>query len=75
MARADSGTSKNYWRPQDISCLTNVRPFIGSPVTLPDCSQLKPSQQGTLPLSANLSLSAKTATVLPHLTSASLISM
>ena len=74
VAKADSGASRNYWRKQDTKCLTNVQPFTGQPVTLPNKETIVPTQQGKIPLSSKISVSATKATVLPDLKSASLIS-
>ena len=49
--------------------------YSGPPVILPDAETLSPSQQGTIHLSNTLSSSSQKTTVLPHLRSASLISL
>ena len=75
IAKADSGASNHYWRPQDTHCLTNLRQYSGPSVILPDADTLSPSQQGTIDISPGLSSLAQTATVLPNLRSSSLISL
>ena len=75
VAKGDSAASKNYWREEDVHCLSNLQNFSGPPVTLPDGDKIKPSQKGTINLSNNLSLQAQEATVLKNLTSSSLISL
>ena len=75
VAKADSGASRNYWRLQDTKCLKNITNKTGTPVTLPNKTTIIPTQEGTIPLSNKLSLSAQKATVLPALKSASLISI
>ena len=57
-----------FWRK-------NVKPFNELPVMLPNKKQLHALQQGLLNLSLQLSTTARTATILPHLQSASLISL
>ena len=75
VAKADSGASQNYWRPEDCQCLTHIQSYSGPSVTLPDADQLAPSEQGLISLSNKLSVTARRATVLPALKSASLISL
>ena len=73
MAKVDSAASKNYWREEDIQFLTDIKPYRGPSVTLPDGDILKPLQKGMLPLSSQLSSKATEAIVLPELKSFSLI--
>ena len=72
--KIDSGASSNYIHPEDAHILEQVTKQPGPPVTLPDAGVIKPTHKGILPLSAELSNTAKTATVLPGLKSGSLIS-
>ena len=75
IAKADSGASNNYWRPQDTHCLKNIKKYLGPSVILPDTETLSPSQQGTVLISKFLSQEAQKVTVLLHLCSSSLISL
>ena len=68
----DSAASDNYVRPADRKLLTNVEPYSGPPVLLPDADELAPIEQGQLPLSNNFSTQAKNAKILKNLRSASL---
>ena len=36
MAKADSGASSNYWRPNDVKCLIDVKEKEGPTVQLPN---------------------------------------
>ena len=75
VAKADSGATNHYWRPEDASCLLNLQKTLCPAVTLPDGNTLQPSQQGTLPFPTSLSLDARRATILDGLKSASLVSL
>ena len=75
VAKGDSAASKNYWREEDIKILSNVQPYSGQSVILPDGDLLAPSQKGLLPLSNEFSNEAKEATVLKALKSSSLVSL
>ena len=67
IAKGDSGASRHYIQPEDSTILTNVQPYKGPSVRLPDNSAIEPSNSGTLPLSSTLSTQAKQATVFPKL--------
>ena len=75
IAKGDSAALQNYWRPQDKACLTELQEFEGTPVILPSAATLNPTEKGIILLSAALSKTAKTATVLKNLNSSSLISL
>ena len=76
VAKADSGATKHYFRPQDSNILKNLHQIEGgTPVHLPDGSAIQTTHQGNLPLSTELSLTAITVNILPHLRSASLVSL
>ena len=75
IAKGDSAASKHYLKEKDSSVLSNIRPYSGTPVTLPDTDEIAPSNKGFLPLSNKLSQEAQTATTLPQLRSSSLISL
>jgi len=74
-AKGDSGASHHYWRKADVKCLDNVQPNNSINVTLPNSQSISSTIQGTLPLSNELTPKARTAVVLPNLTSSSLISL
>ena len=65
--KGDSGATSHYVRSQDKECLTNVTPYSGPSVLLPDADKISPSQQGTLNLHNDLSRHAQVGTVLPQL--------
>ena len=76
-AKADSGVSNHYWQPQDVTSLNNIKsdPF-GPCVKLPDNSLIRATQTGQVNLHTNqLSTKAQSASILPHLKNASLISI
>ena len=75
ITKGDSEASRYYIRPADSSILSNIQPYKGPSVCLPDNSAIEPSHSGTLPLSSTLSTQAKQATVLPKLKNTSLISI
>ena len=54
---------------------TDITPFQGPSVTLPDNTSLHPSKKCTIPLGPHFSKEATTATALPHLKSASLVAV
>lgn len=58
-----------------MESLKDIRLYTGTPVILPVADILLPSKQGILEISKKFSQKAQTATVLPHLKSASLISL
>ena len=74
VAKADSGASKHYFRPQDINVLDNIIDEDGPTVALPDNTTLHATKSGTLPITG-VSNSAKKVHIIPKLSSSSLISM
>ena len=58
-----------------MECLTDIKQYSGPSVILPDAKVLAQSQQGTIPISNQLSKTAQQATVLQNLKSSSLISL
>ena len=74
MAKGDSGASDHYFRPCDAKCLTNIKSEQGAPILLPDKSSISSSHTGLLP-NLHLSKIGRTVKILPHLRSASLISV
>ena len=77
VAKADSGASNHYWRPQDISALKNIRTTdTGPKVRLPNNEVIKANKAGIVKFPTNkLSTKGTTAHVLPNLQNASLISL
>ena len=75
MAKVDSPTSSHYWRDQDKTILRNIKNCIRPSVLLPNNDLISSTSWGQLPLSSELSTAAKTAMILPKLTSSSVISM
>ena len=75
IAKCDSAASKHYWRNADIAVTTNVLPFQGTPVTLPDSNAINPKYKCTIPLGPAFSKKATTATNLPQLKTASLVAV
>ena len=72
--KTDSGASSHFLREQDAHCLKNIKPATKIAINLPDNSQLITDKKGILPLTGNLSVQAKTASIVPGLQSASLLS-
>ena len=75
VAKADSGASAHFWRPQDAKILTNIHNETGPPVKLPDATTINDTQVGYPPLSNLLSAKAKKARILSDLKSSSFISI
>ena len=75
MAKGDSAASSHYWRDQDKTVLNNIKNCIGPSVLLPNNELISSTSRGQLPLSSELSNAAKTAMILPKLTSSSFISL
>ena len=75
IAKADSGATANYWREEDMKCLTNVKHVIGPSVQLPNGNSIQANQEGYLHLSKDLNTVKKKVTILPELKSASLLSL
>ena len=57
-AKADSAASRHYWRTQDMDALTEIVPYKGPSVTLPDNSTISSSHQGLLHLPSAFSKAA-----------------
>ena len=74
IAKADSGASRHFVRKEDEHILKNLINCSGPSVTLPDMTTISSTKSGNLSI-AGLSSKATTAHVLPHLKSASLLSM
>ena len=73
VAKADSAATHNYWRNEDMDCLSRIRDYNGPSVTLPNNTRISPKKQGLIPLPKEFSENARTATNLPHLKSSSLL--
>ena len=73
--KGDSAASSHFIRPQDRKCLSNIKPYTGPSVTLPDADKIETSHQGDLSLHPALSTTASTGTILPKLQSSWLISL
>ena len=74
-AKGDSGATNHYAMLDDEDVLENVHDTTNGPtVTLPNGDTLTSTRAGYLPLPAELSTSAKKATLLKNLKSATLIS-
>ena len=70
--KADSGATKHYFRPQDATCLQNIKPTNGPTIFLPNMETIHTTHSGFLPCQ-HLSPTAKTTNILPKLQSASLL--
>ena len=75
IAKGDSAASSHYWKEDDAKQLTNITKNASTNVQLPNGKYITSSKQGELPLSDDLSPTARTATILPELKSSSLISL
>ena len=75
IVKCDSAASSHYWRDEDIDVLTQVKPYKGHRVTLPNNTQIAPAKKGLVPISNAFSDQARTATNLPALKSASLLAV
>ena len=75
IAKGDSGATNHYWRTKDAHVLENIKKDTSTKVTLPNAEGTHSTSKGTLPMSQQLSETAKQATVLPRLESSSLISL
>jgi len=74
--KADSGASKHYLRDSDAAILTNLENIVTPRrVILPNNESIKITKQGTLPLSDNITMDGRKASVLPGLKNASLLSL
>ena len=75
IAKADTGASTHYWRPQDRRCLMDIHKETGPRITLPDGSALRSTEVGYLPISTHISAKGRKARIVPQLQSSSLISV
>ena len=75
IAKGDSGATNHYWRPEDKHVLDEIKKDTSIKVTLPNSQGIQSTDKGTLPISKYLSKKAQQATVLPQLSSSSLISL
>ena len=75
-AKADSGASNHYWRPQDVDALSNIESTTTSPkVKLPNNKIIQANQTIIINIPTNkLSTKGAKAHVLPNLQNAFLIS-
>ena len=71
----DSASSDNYVRPQDSKVLSNLHIYHGQFVILPDKTKVASTHGESFPLSINFSDNSKMGTVLPQLSSKTLLSM
>jgi hypothetical protein len=74
IAKGDSAATNHYWRLRDKDVLTDVQENTSTTVILPDSTTISSTHNGQLPI-PSLSKMARNATILPHLKSASLISL
>ena len=74
-AKGDSAASHHYWCGEDKKFLNDIIQVDGPSVVIPNNDILTSKSQGQLPLSDLLSRKEKTAMILPHLKSASLVSI
>ena len=74
IAKADSGASQHYFRPEDSVCLRKIHTDIGPPVTLPLGDSVNSNQAGHLPINGLPNHATKTR-IIQGLKSASLISL
>ena len=74
--KLDSGASKHYFRPCDAISLKNVQNVKNETlITLPDGNNIKIQQKGHLPLHPSIDTRAGEVNIVPHLRSASLLSV
>ena len=76
-AKADSGASNHYWRPQDVDALSNIESTTTGPkVKLPNNKIIQANQTRIINLPTNkLSTKEVTDHVIPNLQNALLISL
>ena len=67
IAKGDSGASNHYFALHDADAPIHQQPSKGTVVTLPDSKSLSSNVQAELPLSSNLSPTAKQVELFPHL--------
>ena len=60
MTKGDSAASQHYIRPEDKACLSNILPYNGPSVILPDADKIAPSHQGDITISNKLSKNSTT---------------
>ena len=72
--KADSGTTKYYFRKEDIDCLSDIHPTNGPAVYLPNMNTIPVTHKGTLPIK-HLFQEATKVSILPQLKSTSLLSL
>ena len=74
--KLDSGASKHYFRPCDVISLKNVQNVKNETlITLLDGNNIKIQQKGHLPLHPSIDTRAGEVNIVPHLRSASLLSV
>ena len=73
--KGDTGASHDYWMKNDKNILTNITKTYGTAVQLPNNQMIMANSQGELPLPSALSTKARTAMIVPKLTSSNLISI
>ena len=74
IAKADSGATNHYFRPNDSSTLEHVSPANGPQIMLPNNMSLTATNVGLLPIK-HLTPKGRRAHIIPGLESASLLSM
>ena len=75
-AKANSGASKHFLKPEHASVLRNLLPVPnGPPAVLPNKKKIHPTHQGYLPLSSALSESATSSLIYPGITNKLLVSI
>ena len=74
-AKGDSAASNHYIREEDSEVCQNIIEENGPPVGLPNAATITSTKAAHLPISQNLPSHAQKARILPHLKSASLISL
>ena len=76
-AKANSGASNHYWRPQDVNALSNIKSTTTGPkVKIPKNKIIQANKTGIINLpTTKLSTKVATAHVLPNLQNALLISL
>ena len=67
IAKGDSGASNHYFALHDADAPIHQQPSKGTVATLPDSKSLSSNVQAELPLSSNLSPTAKQVELFPHL--------
>ena len=75
IAKGDSGATNHCWRPEDKHVLDGIKKDTSIKVTLPNSQGMQSAGKGTLLISKYLSNKAQQATVLPQLSSSSLMSL